>query len=78
MITEILNAMVPRNTFTDSDNGRKCLYFEYDGTYQGYKSMPNVIKMDNVFFVKTSHNSDTMNVTYRQSSEKDIAFYKLA
>lgn len=78
MITEIPFAMVPRNIWTDPDNGRKWLHFEYDGTYQGYKNLPHVIKMDNVFFVKTGHNSDTMNVTYRQAAEKDIAFYKLA
>ncbi len=74
MITEVPNAMIPRTTFTDPDNGVKWLYFEYDGTYDGYKSMPRVVKMDDVLYMKMSHNSDTMNVAYRQIDRKFVAF----
>lgn len=78
MITEIPNTMIPRTIWTDPDTGRKWLHFEYDGTFQGYKVMPKVVKMDNVLYVKVGHNSDTMNVAYRQTSEADIAFYRLS
>lgn len=74
MVTAIPNAMVPNRTFTDPENGVKWLGFEYDGTYECYKSMPRVIKLDEVLYMKMGHNSDTMNVSYRQIDRKFVAF----
>jgi hypothetical protein len=48
--------------------------FDYDGTFDGYKAMPKIIKMDEVLYMKMGHNSDTMNVSYRQIDKKHVAF----
>lgn len=74
MITTVQNTMIPRYSFTAPDTGYQWLYFEYDGTYDDFKNMPNTIKKDNVFFVKKGHNSDTMTVAYGQIPLEDIVF----
>lgn len=75
MNIEIVHAMVPRDTFNDPESGLKWLYFEYDGTFEGYKRMPLTVKMGEVLFYKMSHNSDTKNVAYRQTEKDKLAFY---
>lgn len=74
MITTIPNTMQPRFEFTAPDTGKHWLYFEYDGTYHDYKEMPLIIKKDEKFYVKTGHNSDTLNVAYREIPKEDIVF----
>jgi heme/copper-type cytochrome/quinol oxidase subunit 2 len=59
MITTIPNTLLPRLEFVAPDTGKHWLYFEYDGTYHSYKEMPLIIKKDEKFYAKISHNSDS-------------------
>lgn len=74
MITPVTNTLIPRQTFLDKETNLEWLYFDYDGTFQDYKKMPNVVQKNNVYFIKVGHNSDTLNVTYRETPKSQIVF----
>lgn len=42
--------------------------------YETYKSMPDVLKRDGVFYRKSGYNSDFGRIYYKEIAEKDMAF----
>lgn len=44
-----------------------------DGTYEAYKALEKVYRMDGKFFVKMGWNSDTKTVSFRETPETLIA-----
>lgn len=74
MITPVLNTMIPRHVYLDPETGKEWLYFEYDGTFMEFKRLPMVVRKGEKFYVKTGHNSDTFNVSYRETPQSDIVF----
>jgi hypothetical protein len=52
-------------------NGVGFIVVMYDGTYEGFKKMPNGLKMDDKIYGKSCHNSDTFEVVYR--TDKKVA-----
>jgi len=52
-------------------NGVKVLEIGYDGTHDGYINAPVALNFDGVQYGRSSHNSDSMRITYR--SDKKFA-----
>lgn len=46
-------------------NGVHVLQMDYDGTYDGYKDLPAMVRYEGRTYGKSGHNSDTMRVYYR-------------
>jgi hypothetical protein len=69
--TEITKALVP--VMEGRVDGRNWLSFRYDGSYEAYKSMPNILMYQNVKYLKMGHNSDSGLVAYKQLNDNQIA-----
>lgn len=69
----VFGTFVPKTKWLDPETNLLWFHLEYDGTYEMFRKMPKVAKMNGVYFVKTSHNSDTFNVCYKETAKENIA-----
>jgi hypothetical protein len=70
--TPVPNAIVPG--VIDTIDGIQWFMIYNGGTFEEFKALPNVVKMDGKYFVKMSWNSDSNTVSYRETPENKIAF----
>lgn len=64
--TPIAECLVPAQVQTI--DGVSWMLFYNDGTYKGYKSMPNGLNYKGKSYGKVGWNSDTHSVSYREMS----------
>jgi hypothetical protein len=69
----VTNAIVPDSI--DTFDGVKWFMVRNGGTFEEFKALPKVVKMDEKYFVKMSFNSDTHTVSYRETPSNMIAIF---
>lgn len=68
----VLGSFIPEITWKDPESGLTWLHISYDGTYDDFKNKPKVVLYQDLYFIRSSHNSDTFKIYYKQTPKSLI------